>query len=163
MTQGQHSAHPLLFCGVLWSGTSVLNALDSHTAELLLCSLAASWPSVFLIVASTLSSPRTLSFLNTLFLIHCGLGSQITWLVRTECTVRVNAPKWASVSPKWVSLESILWVRCSSALMARIIFLLLLSTRVDPAGWWGAWQHPTVSQEESFIPPLCCFPCPKLF
>ena len=101
MTQGQRYAHPLLSCAVVrCSRTSFLNALDNHVAELLLFSLAMSQPAVFLVVASTLSSTRMLSFFNVLFLIHCGLGIQITQLVRSDLNVRINAPKQASVSPK---------------------------------------------------------------
>lgn len=53
---------------------------------------------MLLVAASTLSSTRTLSFLNMLFLIHRGLGIQTTQLVRLDRNVRVNAPRQASVS-----------------------------------------------------------------
>lgn len=60
MTQGQDQAHPLPFCAiVVMSGTSVLNALDKHIAQLLLFPFAVSWPAVHLVVARTLSLPES--------------------------------------------------------------------------------------------------------
>lgn len=60
MTQGQDQAHPLQFCAiVVMFGTSVLNALDKHIAQLLLFPCAVSWPAVCLVVARTLSLPES--------------------------------------------------------------------------------------------------------
>ena len=68
---------------------------------------------MLLVVPNILSFTSTLSFFNVLFLIHCGLGIQVTQLVRIDPNLRVNAPKQASVPPSEFLWESILQVRCN--------------------------------------------------
>lgn len=114
MTQSCCYACPLLFCAVMWcSGGFSLNAwtitLLTWGSLLLLYSRAA----MLLVVPNILSFTSTLSFFNVLFLIHCGLGIQVTQLVRIDPNLRVNAPKQASVPPSEFLWESILQVRCN--------------------------------------------------
>lgn len=104
------------YCSVLQCDVPGLFHLNAWTVTLLNWGsllLLQSQAAVLLVVANTLSFTSTPSFFNVLFLIHCGLGIQVTQLVRIDPNVRVNAPKQASVPPSEFLWDSILQVRCN--------------------------------------------------
>lgn len=104
------------YCSVLQCDVLGLFSLNAWTITLLNWGsllLLQSWAAVLLVVPNTLFFTSMLSFFNVLFLIHCGLGIQVTQLVRIDPNVSVNAPKQASVPPSEFLWESILQVRCN--------------------------------------------------
>lgn len=106
MTQGQHWPSIIVLCCTVVSGASVLHAWTrcSTVVGLFSCCEPASCASG---CCQHTRLTQTLSFSNVLFLIQCGLGIQVTQLVRIELNARVNAPG-QYVSPSEFLWESIL-------------------------------------------------------